>query len=110
MLTRSGTSKIEEEKQYQEFYLSFRKHYKNADYLKALEELDKSLAMDPADAQKLRFKDEVKALMDKKERQKRLSKIKTFSQNGLKAYQENNPAQAEKDFAQVLELIKVTQK
>ena len=101
--------KIEEEKKSQELYLSARKLYKNADYQKALEDLDKSLALDPANAEKLKFKDEVKALMEKKERQKRLAEIKIFSQNGLKAYQENNPAQAEKDFAQVLELIKVTQ-
>lgn len=102
--------KIEEEKQSQEFYLSSRKHYKNADYQKAIEDLDRSLSLDSANADKLKFKEEINALMDKKERQKRLSEIKTFSQNGLKAYQENNPAQAEKDFAQVLELIKVPQK
>ena len=88
--------KIEEEKKSQELYLSARKLYKNADYQKALEDLDKSLALDPANAEKLKFKDEVKALMEKKERQKRLAEIKIFSQNGLKAYQENNPAQAEK--------------
>ena len=51
-----------------------------------------------------------KAEREKKESGKRLSEIKIFSQSGLKAYQENNPAQAEKDFAQVLELIKGTQK
>ena len=62
--------KIEEEKKSQELYLSARKLYKNADYQKALEDLDKSLALDPANAEKLKFKDEVKALMEKKERQK----------------------------------------
>ena len=113
--------KIEEEKESREFYLSSRKHYKNADYLKAMEALDKSLAMDPANSEKLKFKDEVKLAIEKKEsvkraeielkeRRERLSEIKTLSQSGLKAYRENNPAQAEKDFAKVLELIKVAQK
>lgn len=113
--------KIEEEKQSQELYLSSRKHYKNADYLKAIEDLDRSLGLDPDNAEKLKFKDEVKTVMERKEARekaerekeesrKRLSEIKNFSQNGLKAYQENNPAQAEKDFAQVLELIKGARK
>lgn len=113
--------KIEEEKQSQELYLSSRKHYKNADYQKTLEDLDRSLGLDPDNAEKLKFKDEVKAVMErkearekaereKKESRKRLSEIKIFSQSGLKAYQESNPAQAEKDFAKVLELIKVSQK
>ncbi len=113
--------KIEEEKQSQAFYLSARKHYKNADYAKAIEDLEGSLALDPDNAEKLKFKDEVKAVMDrrearekaereKEENRKRLSGIRSLSQSGLKAYQENNPAQAEKDFAQALELIKGGQK
>ena len=112
--------KMEEEKQSQELYLSSRKHYKNADYLKTVEELDKSLALDPANAEKLKFKDEVKSVMEKKEKReraerekkesrKRLSEIKILSQNGLKAYQEKQSRPGGKDFAQVLELIKVTQ-
>ena len=86
-----------------------------------MEDLDKTLAMDPANSEKLKFKDEVKLAIEKKEsvkraeielkeRGERLSEIKTLSQSGLKAYRENNPAQAEKDFAKVLELIKVAQK
>lgn len=113
--------KAEEEKQSQGLYLSARSHYKNADYAKAIEDLDGALALEPDNAEKLKFKDEVKAIMEKKEarekaekekeeNRKRLSQIRSFSQSGLKAYQENNPVQAEKDFSQVLELIKSGQK
>ena len=98
--------KIEDEKRSEEYYLSSRKYYKNGDYLKALQDLEASLSLDPVNSEKIKFKDEIKSLAQKQERQEKLEEIKNFCNSGLKAYKENNPALAEQEFAKILGLVK----
>lgn len=99
--------RIEDQKLAQEYYESSRLYYKKADYPKALEDIGKALSLGPDDnLEKIKLKAKIESRLQGPGRKRRIEEIKRSYNSGLKAYEDNNQAQAENDFSRIIELIR----
>jgi len=104
-------------KQAAQYLASAKNLYNRGQYEQAMEEINKALAADPQDKQKLWLKEKIASILkeryDKaqaKERQESVRKMRASFDQGVKYYQQGNPEAAELEFNKIIELTAAHQK
>ena len=97
--------KLEAQKKSQEYIFSAKKLYNQRDYLRALQEIEKSLSLTPENKDAKNLKEELTLLAEKQKSKENIAKIKSAFNAGLKEYQQGNQDIAKKEFEKIIKLV-----
>lgn len=108
ILEERRRKRIEELNKSNEYYLSAKNFYNSHDYKRALENLDKSLSLDPANIEKIQMKNQVASLIEKQEKEEKMRKIEAYYKNGLREFQKDNLVIAKEEFGKLAEEVNIS--
>lgn len=95
--------KLEKLNKSNEYYLSAKNLYNKQEYKEAIENLDKSLSLDPVNMEKIQMKNQIVSIIEKQEKEERIKKIEAYYKNGMREFQKDNLVIAKEEFGKLLE-------